>query len=236
MPRRFLPLLASLILLVPALARGEGLNLAWTNCANGSGAIDNFTSSCEDESQTATLVGSFLAPAGVDSFLAMEASLTIVADGKSIPDFWQIGDEGCRPSAASVGFSSSGLSGCSNPWGNQVLGLWDFSTLNQPPGKPLILIVAARTKAAQLSSGREYLAFRLDIGMEGGTGCQGCRDGACIVLNSMILRQPAEMYRDAVITTAAYRNYVTWQGGGAACPGAKASQKVTWGQVKAHYR
>lgn len=236
MSRRLLPLLAVLALLAPAAVRGEGLNLAWNNCANGVGASDNFAAACDDESQVAVLVGSFLAPAGIDSLLAMEASVTVMTDGRSIPDFWQLGDGSCRSSAGNADFNAGSLSGCTSPWGGQTLGIWRFTDQDQPPGRPLIRMLAARTKALQLSTGREYFAFKFTIALQGAAGCQGCRDGACMVLNMVKLEQPAEMDHDVVITTTAFRNYVTWQGGGADCPGAKANKKVSWSQVKAHYR
>jgi hypothetical protein len=79
-----------------------------------------------------------------------------------------------------------------------------------------------------------------------GTGsCAGCTDGACIVLNSVKVTQPATVHQDYTITNPLGRAYVLWQAGGAnpgsgpngtGCPGATPTRNETWGSVKSLYR
>ena len=70
-----------------------------------------------------------------------------------------------------------------------------------------------------------------------GTGlCAGCSTAACIVLNEIKLVQPASAGVDYRIQNPADRNFVTYNAGAPACPGATPAQSKTWGAVKSLYR
>jgi hypothetical protein len=242
MIQRAIPVLCALVLLLAGRAGAEAINLSWNNCASGPGASDDMTFACDDESKTMVLVGSFIAPAGISQFIGMEASIVVSTDNNGIPDFWQLGAEGCRQTSASPQFTFPGMSGCATPWNTQTLGLWNFSNhdADVPPGRGHMRVDAVRpaNQALQLSTGKEYYAFQMRIDMDALSTCAGCRDGACFVMNSVTLYQPVDVADAYVITTPAARNFVTWQGGGANCQaaGGKATQRTTPGQLRARYR
>ena len=88
----------------------------------------------------------------------------------------------------------------------------------------------------------EYYIQRILITNARSTGvgaCSGCQDGACIVLNSTLLTQPAGV-GDYLLTNPLNRNWVQWQGGAGdvpgGCPAATPTQNRTWGAVKSLYR
>jgi 4-alpha-glucanotransferase len=89
----------------------------------------------------------------------------------------------------------------------------------------------------------EYYVFRVSIANVSTTGtgsCEGCTDGACIVLNRIRLTQPSGV-GDYTITTPLARAHVLWQAGGSqigglGCPGQLPVRKATWGAVKSMYR
>jgi hypothetical protein len=242
MLRRLVPVLAFLMLLGASRARAEAINLSWNNCAIGANAAEDMTFSCDDESKVMVLVGSFIAPGGIGQFIGLEGSIQVITDS-DVPDFWQLGAEGCRSTSGTPAFSFPGLSGCATPWNSQTLGFWNYNNHDAtlPPGRGHMLVDAVRpsNQPLQLSAGREYYAFQMKITMDNSSACQGCREPACFVLNYIALYQPIEVTEQpAVITNPASRNYVTWQGGGSGCTaaGAKTTKKMTWGQIKGRYR
>ena len=71
--------------------------------------------------------------------------------------------------------------------------------------------------------------------------CPGCEQPMCMCLENLTLYQTAGTPpMDAILLTeAASRNYVTWQGGAvpwSGCPGATPVKNRTWGSVKSLYR
>jgi hypothetical protein len=243
MVRRVVSWIAAVLCLCAASAHGEAINLSWNTCASGPNAADDVTFACDDESKVMVLVGSFYAPAGIGQFIGLEASIQVLTDS-GLPDFWQLGTDGCRSTSATPQFAFPGMTGCTTPWNTQTLGFWDYSNHDPtvPPGRGHMRVDAVRpaNQALQLAAGREYYAFQMKITMDQVTTCQGCRDPACFVLNSITLYQPSDIADPSVITTPAARNYVTWQGGGngsgCTAAGAKTTKKMTWGQIKGIYR
>lgn len=232
MKRAVLP---SLLLLaaVAGPARGDGVNLAWSNCAGAatSSAAQSFT--CDDDSRTFTLVASFVAPSGIAQFSALDGEIEIDSDAGQIPDWW-MGDGGCRDGVIAVATTQSPLTGCMSPWNAQVLSIFHFD----PPGggrEKLRVIVAKSANYGQLTSGRHYYAFTLNVLTSGsGPGCQGCDTGMCLVFNSLKIDQTDGS--EVAITDTALRNYVTWQGGARSCAGGRQAETPTWGQLKSFYR
>ena len=227
--------LLSLVVLA-AFARpayGDGVNLAWANCAGAatSSARQSFT--CDDDSRSFTLVASFVAPSGIAQFSALEGEIEIVSDAGQVPDWW-MGDGGCRDGVIAVGTTQPGLSGCTSPWNAQVLSIFHF---DPPSGgrEKLRVIVAKSSNYGQLASGRHYYAFTLNVLTGGsGPGCSGCDTGMCLVFNSLKLDQTDGS--EVAITDAAVRNFVTWQGGARTCAGGHQAETPTWGQLKSIYR
>ncbi len=243
MVRRVILIVSAVLVLGVAAAHGEAINLSWNNCPSGVSAADDITFACDDESKVMVLVGSFIAPSGIDQFIGLEGSVQLIADN-GIPDFWQLGADGCRSTSGTPAFAFPGMSGCSTPWNSQTLGFWDYSNHDPqlPPGRGHMRVDAVRpsNQALQLSSGREYYAFQMKIVMDAATTCQGCRDPVCFVLNSITLYQPSDVADASVITNPATRNYVTWQGGGTgtgcSAAGARTTKRMTLGQIRGRYR
>ena len=218
--------------LLAAIARpahGDGVNLAWSNCAGAatSSAARSFT--CDDDSRNFTVVASFVAPSGISQFSALDAEIEIVSDAGQVPDWW-LSDGGCRDGVIAVATTLPGLSGCVSPWNAQVLSIYRF---DPPSGgrEKLRVVVAKSSNYGQLTSGRHYYAFTLNLLTTGsGPGCPGCDTGMCLVFNSVKLDQTDGS--EAAITDAALRNFVTWQGGSRICAGGHQA----WGQLKSFYR
>lgn len=92
-------------------------------------------------------------------------------------------------------------------------------------------------------AGSEYYSmnFVVNNAKTVGTGaCAGCLDPVCIVLNEILITQPAGTPGESpAVTDLLTSNYVTWQGGQIAAPGCPAATPTvnrTWGQVKSIYR
>lgn len=232
-------LIVILLSLVGRRASADGLNLAWNDCASSHAAASDVSFSCDDESRTFTLVGSFVAPGGIAHLCAEDLIVTIRSSGGDVPDWWRLDEAGCRSSSLSSGFDFP--VGCGSPWGSAFIGASRFEPFDDGPSHWRIRALCAKpvNQAGPVSPGREYGAFRLtfDAAHTLGGGCAGCSDGLCLEFTSLTLEQPGTE-GDFLLTTAATRNCVTWQGGGAECPGAchQQTRYSTWGRVKNSYR
>jgi len=223
-------------------ASGEGVNLAWNDCAGSSASTSDQTFACDDDSHRFSLVGSFTPPAGIAHLTAVEGCLDVISAGPDLPDWWKLDTGvGCRSGSLYSQIDFGSMLGCTDYWGGQAAVGCQFYTGIGGPGHGQICFVTAiaQSLAGAVTPGREYYAFKLVLRTQGTTGhaCGGCSTGLCIVVNSFRLDQRAGD-GDYQITRAGVRNYVTWQGGGPSCPGANAPsvRKNSWGQVKNMYR
>ena len=227
--------------LVGRRASADGLNLAWNDCAASHAAAGDLSFPCDDELRTFTLVGSFIAPGGIAHLCAEDLTVTIRSSGGEVPDWWRLDDGGCRSNSLTSGFDFPGMIDCASPWGSAAMGASLFERFDDGPSHWRIRAVCAKpvNQAGPVSPGREYGAFRLsfDAAHTLGGACAGCAEGLCLEFTSLTLYQPGTE-ADFVLTTAATRSCVTWQGGGADCPGAchQQTRHSTWGQVKNTYR
>jgi hypothetical protein len=234
-------LIAILISLAGRRVSADGLNLAWNDCAASSAAASDVSFTCDDESRTFSLVGSFIAPGGIEHLCAEDLTVEIRSSGGDMPDWWRFDDAGCRSSSLTSGFDFSGLMGCTSPWGSAFVGASLFERFDDGPSHWRIRALCAKpvNLAGPVTPGREYGAFRLTIDAAHtlGGACGGCSEGLCLEFTSLTLEQPGTE-GDFVLTTAATRSCVTWQGGGADCPGAcrQQTRHSTWGRVKSTYR
>jgi len=227
--------LLSLVLLA-AIARpadGDGVNLAWGNCAGDASSSAAQTFTCDGDSRSFTLVASFEPPPGIAHFSALDGEIEIVSDAGQIPDWW-MGDGGCRNGVFAIAGTDAPLSGCTSPWDAQVVSLFH---LDSPAGggEKLRVIVAKTGNYGPLTSGRHYYAFGVNVLTRGsGPGCPGCETGVCLVFSSLKLDQTDGS--EVAITDSAFRNFVTWQGGSRICAGAHQAETPTWGHLKSLYR
>jgi hypothetical protein len=231
-------LLSSCLILaaLPRLAGADGVNLSWVNCAGASDGVGDLTFDCNSETQTFTMVGSFVPPGGISQLSGEDVFVDFVTDKPALPDWWRMETMGCRPGTLLCPIPLLPLTGCADYWGGDAAGGFNYLS-NTGTGRGTVEIIAARpsTELGPVTAGQEYYAFELVVKSQGTLACGGCRDGLCAVVRSITLTQPTGM-GDYVITNSGARNFVTWQGGSSNCPGAHALKRTTWGRMKDHYR
>ena len=250
------------LLLCASLAHAQ-LNIAWNNCITQGTAAADKAYACDGSGNGPPFraVMSFIAPANLDHFVAISAGLDVRSSSlPTLPDFWKLGVGECRDgnfsfpiSLTGIGTGTTGV--CRNPWaGGQLGGGFLYSSETRiteigpvpAPGWGRMTLALARADEAQLIQGQQYVAgaFTLDTfnDVDSGTGvCAGCALPACIVFNSLELNQSVGSPGGDIIilTGAAVRNFITWQGGavgGNGCPLEVPVRNVTWGRVKSIYR
>ncbi len=246
MPKRFA---VSLALLVFALAPGGadagpgGLNLGWGDC-QGLPATQNETFSCDTNSGTHVLVGSFVAPCCLTPDAA-ESVIDLQSEGATLPAWWSLratAPLGCRSTSLlhSADFTSGPFT-CADYWQGAASGGASedpVTTGNRARIKLLEGLAGGDPLIRPVPEGTEIYVFKCIINNQKTTGfeaCGGCDVGVCLVLNTIMINQPAP--NDIPYSTPAQRNWVTWQGGiGADCYGATPVKNTTWGTIKALYR
>lgn len=112
-------LIAAGLLLAPALTSAATLNLAWNDCG-AAGAV-NKTFACSTNSGVDIIVGSVVAPSGIDSLVGIRATLDVWTSPDSaataLSDWWQCGAGGCRSACITANFGfTSGPYTCIDPW------------------------------------------------------------------------------------------------------------------------
>ena len=222
-----------------ALAQTAGVNLSWDEC--GDGGVLNKAFACNSNSGTNVAVGSFVAPDGITQLTGTEMTLDVVAEGDSLPNWWQFKNAGaCRQSGLGVNFIYAGSS-CEDYWSSvsgATGGVAAYVVGEAGANTARITLVAAvdQMQATALTGGTEYFDFNLTINKTKtvGTGaCAGCSTPVTITLSAVNLTQPVGV-GDVLLTDAASRNYITWQGGAGLGP--SAPQRVTYGQIRSIYR
>ena len=237
-------LLCSALLAVSAsVASAAGLNLAWTTC--GPSGLANKSFACTSNTGSNVMHGSFIAPEGTTAITGNEMVLDLQSASANLPAWWSMFTAtSCRPAALSANFVSPGPD-CVDYWSGQAsgaVGAYNTAIVPGATNRARILLVAAvaPSNAAPLDADVEYYSFTMTVTntkTAGATGCAGCLDPVCIVLNEIKLTQPAGV-GDIRIQNPAARNYVTWQNGvvTGGCPAATPARNATWGQVKSLYR
>ena len=246
---------SGLLLLLPALAHGDpAVHLAWDDCGANGVAMKSFA--CGSNLGSEILVLSFVPPAGIDHFQAIEAKLQVMgANPGALPDWWQLG--GCRNGALLGGVDfTAGPFNCADPWLGQGAGAASFSTTNNQISA-LAALPAQSVHA--LDPAVEYYGLKLVLRNANTTGagaCGGCTQPVGILLGYVQLDSaspdPPYVYPNTLRSTGA-SPYVTWQCSGSPrldldwqygyflagwdFPGCVTSaRRPTWGAVKGLYR
>lgn len=219
----------------------EGLYLTWNECAAGGAAMRTASFPCDSNSGERSLYAAFTLPHAVDSVVAVVAVVDLQGQGAELPPWWRLEPKGCRyPSlVATATFAAGGA--CEDFWGGEA-------TLGGPPsyavGEPRGAASQARIQAAfallperhrRLEAGPMYYALRLVLRNAGTTTCGGCAEGACLVLNSILIGRLEG--GDLLLETPGpgQANRATWQGSGVGCDPVPV-QARTWGALKSLYR
>jgi hypothetical protein len=250
-------LLLALILCPAAPAAAAGINLSWNDC--GAFGAANEMSACLTNAGAHTLVGSFVAPAGIDSLNGNEIVIDFLAACPTVPDWWQFKNAGtCRQNSVSLSFDfTSGPASCLDSWAGRALGAWNYSIGFSGANRVRMKVICAihREEAGPVPEGQETYSFKItmdDAKSVGGGSCAGCQAGMCIVLNSVRLTQnPNSVGGSTFLGNPALRNVVSWQGAefasytdpgpgspelctGGTCPTPALNR--TWGALKSLYR
>jgi hypothetical protein len=231
---------AALILLMTSRSYGQsGLNLSWDDC--GAFGLGSRSFACDTNTGSHTLVASFAAP---DSFCVIGTNgvIDLQTSSATVPDWWEFVNSGaCRVSALSGSADfRQGFPSCVDFWqGAAASGVAAYQVGSGAPNRARIMLAATISfECITVPAHSEMYAFRLTVSNQATVGpgaCAGCREGACIVFNSLALTQYSG-FPIVELTSPLTRNYVTWQGGHPDCPGATLTRNATWGAVKSLYR
>jgi hypothetical protein len=249
MRRIVLCALAPLLLGAPA-ASAAGLNLGWNDCPSGAAYSLLETFACDTNFGVHTLVGSFVAPAGINAMSGNEIVIDIQTGGASLPAWWTFGAGQCRPSfALTVNFDfTSGPSTCTDYWLGSAAGGIGWSVLPSATNRCRIQVVVAlpvdSPGITPLTEGVEYYSFKANIRNNQTTGlgaCAGCSEEACIVFNVLRISQPAPNPPQTILINPAVTEHLVWQGWSTTdpnnqCPAVTPARQQTWGSIKALYR
>lgn len=240
---------------VAAQSTTMGMNLSWDDC--GTFGVSNKTFTCDTNTGSRSIFGSFIPPGNVTKVTGEEMVLDFICNDVSLPSWWQFKFAGsCRQTAFSVSDTWPNL--CS---GNTVPCCADYWFLNGasmnvvqedtarwggrtvPRARIKLLGAIAISAAAPVDSTLEYYSFNFtitNVKTVGSPSCAGCDIPVCVVLNSIRLTQPVGTLPVANIdiwnAKTLHSNWVTWQGGGGADCAAVPVKSQTWGQIKTLYR
>jgi hypothetical protein len=243
--KKTLLLCGALLALSASAALAAGINLSWNDC-NAFGQ-ENQTFACASNTGLPhTLVASFIAPAGVNQYIAFESELEIVTDSATLPEWWKIRGTGqCRTGALtnSADFTT-GPFNCFDQWLGSAsggIGAYDLNYTGDLNRSHVKLVWAVPPEGSTaLSEGVEYYAFKLAFSNAKTTGtgsCAGCLIPACINMRYILLDQPSVLLDNRKLTNPAPRAHAKWQSASdAICAGATPTRNSTWGSVKALYR
>lgn len=217
------------------------VNLSWGNCGTN-GTQDQVFACNTNTGSPFTLFGSFISP-DASQCVAIEAVVDFMNTDLALQDWWKFNTGECRAGGFNGNYDfTSGPFECVDFWQGQSIGVQGSITNGAGLGANTLRykLVTAIPAASDMDPGQEIYGFKINIlrTRTVGTGsCAGCADGACFVLNSILVNQPAGV-GDILLTGAAPggRDFATWQGGLTSLCTAVPNRNRTWGQVKALYR
>ena len=229
-----------LLALAATVASAAGVNVSWTDC--GAAGQQNRAFACNSNAGSNVMVSSFDPPAGLSKVTGINLIWDLQSASDPLPAWWDLFNPGACKSGPTLNtvfanasctdyFLAAGAGGITaylNTGSNKrrIGGSWSANEADAGPVTP----------------GTEYYAVNVVFSNAKtvGTGaCAGCQDGVCIVLNDVLISQPAGTAGGSpAVTNPRERNFITWQGGaiGGGCPGATPAINKTWGQVKSIYR
>jgi hypothetical protein len=236
--------LTSALLVVAAVANAGGINLAWNDC--GAAGQVSKTFACNTNNLLgAIMIASAVSPIDMPQFVGEESEMLIQTDQPAISPWWQLQSGGCRGiTAVACGFDfTGGPFTCIDPWSGAAAGGMNYIAGFGAPNRAQLRTIGAIPGNTQIDNVTEYYIFKITLlgAKTTGTGaCAGCTDGACVVLKQInLVQQAGAPGGDHLMTNPIFRQYVTWQAGGALggeCPGVTPTQNRTWGSVKSLYR
>ena len=234
MRRTLLLLMAAMLCATSVRA---GVNLFWEECGGEGGSVLE-TFSCDTNEGTHTLVASFVPVADITP-VALEAVVDFCSMYFGFPDWWQLGEGGCRSGALlpSADFTTSPGITCADPWHGNVNTYANYSMHPGSWNTARITVAVWPLFPPTLQAGTEYYGFKLRISSQntvGDSSCAGCSTPICLVLNQINLvdaqggQQPLSQ---PAINMAGH-----WQQVLPGCPFVVPTRASTWGMIKGMYR
>ena len=200
------------------------VHMAWDDCGAAGSVTKIFA--CNTNVGAEQLYVSFVPPAGITLFNALEVDIRLWVNGTSFPPvlplYWSMGAGQCRPQSLTLAFFTSGPFTCANPWPASAAGGTIVDSSSATNFQTRIRALAAVTPGDEqsLDPGTEYYGFHLVLSHKKSTGlgaCDGCSTPIGMELRSLkIYQNPSGLppyeyetgYRTGVFQT------VNWQ-----CPG-----------------
>jgi len=244
--------------LLPLYAAGAGLNLSWDDCGSHGTQVQVFA--CDTNTGQHTMVGSFVAPEGIELMSANEVFMELQVNAPTIPDWWQVRTGACRPASTLAGDwdFTAGPYNCYDYWRGGAIGAWaeDAPQFSFPIYfqriRGVFALPTGDLRITSVPPGTEVYSFKLSIKNSKSTGlgaCIGCEAGACIILTQLNINQPSPYPPQTFIQNPAGRNFVSWQcmtgisndenhpEGICTFPGCPTPVRAqSWGQIKQLYR
>ena len=245
-------IIALMLVVIPAAAQAEGINLSWDDCGTHGTCFKSFA--CNTNTGFPfVLIGSFVPPAGNTKITGEEVVIDVVNPGydgpgpvSPIPDWWMFKNAGtCRRTAliGDIDFLGHDLVSCEDYWAPRG-GAGGISAYQAPyagmanRARLLLVFAVPPALATALDPGLEYYALRVAITRTNtvGTGaCGGCTTRMQIMLTEVKLTQPVGV-GDFRIQTPVVQNTAYWQDGQYYGCGYVPVRNSTWGAIKSQYR
>lgn len=224
----------------------EGLYLTWSDCALAATGTSSKTSACDTDLGSSALFCGLVMPVATDSVLALEIVVDIQHSADTLPDWWRYDAGGCRDGWLTADTNFGVLSTCVDFWQGPAAGRLQSYTVGLPRGganqaRIRVALAVPSDQPRSLDAVHMYYVARISLSNAHTLDCPGCSGGACLVLNSILVRRPPRPEgvptTDLRVTTPGNGNgnWAIWQPGGANCQAVPA-RNSTWGQVKALYR
>jgi hypothetical protein len=217
-----------LLALTATVASAAGINMYWNDCSAAGTNAKTFA--CTANTGSNTLTVSFDPPANVTMLNGIDMLVDLQSASDPLPQWWMFKNPGtCRLASlgANTVFSSAQ---CTEPWaaaGNGAVSAYIAPSSATNRARLAGTVSVGGPLAGPVDPGTEYYAINFTINNAKSTGtgaCAGCLDPVCLVLNDVLLSQPAGTPGGSPrITNPRDNNFATWQGfaiGGAGCPGA----------------
>ena len=204
---------------------GRGVSMRWNDCyANG--GLSNRSFSCDTNSGTETLVGSFVLAQNASAISGAEGSLSFVSSTSTIPAWWQVRNTGsCRLTSLSFLARDATLpAGSCENWSGLTSdvagGIGDYSFPSANSARLRWATAVPPTGLRDLTADVEYSVFIIKINhaKSVGTGaCAGCDVPMCIAFSGMTLTDndsdPWNAIRLTGPANGSNSDVVTWQSG-----------------------
>ena len=237
----------------PATA-APGVDLAWNQCRAQSGATTFKASACLSTSGSQTLFASFNPPSGIQGLEACRVYVDYEEPGLGMSCWWNFSSGTTRGDALTVlplpptdVFGEPTVACGPNPFVRSDDGYYFLNharpvkaggfaistgiTTGQLQGYVILRAGAGGPVTADV----QQYACGFSIANTGaGAGCYGCQDGVVFILRQITLIQPG--LPDVDLINVNIGNMVTWNWNAhLPCSICTATQKQTWGAIKALY-